>query len=208
MNRRSDESDIADKLLRIVESLRRGDDIRSAATASGIDPNIVIPFLESLKKESSPDPVSKTPPGSGGNPDVPSMIAYSDGASRGNPGEGACAVILTDEGGEEYLRRAKRLGVVTNNVAEYEGVILALELAQTLRVSELRLRLDSELVVNQLNGRYKVKHPSLKPLYERARLLITSFHRVDVAHVPRTETTAVDKLANDELDGTSGSGSV
>lgn len=129
------------------------------------------------------------------------LVAHSDGASRGNPGEAACAVILADESGNELLRRGRRLGVATNNVAEYEGVILALRLARELGAVEVTVRLDSELVVRQLNGRYKVKHPVLKPLFARASELMQSFARARVVHVPRAENSAADGLANDVLDG-------
>lgn len=129
------------------------------------------------------------------------LIAFTDGASRGNPGDSACAVIILDEKNEELLRRSKRLGRATNNVAEYEGVLFALELAELLGARELELRLDSELVVRQLNGSYKVKHPVLIPLFEKARRRMGSFDRVTVSHVPRKENAVADKLANAELDG-------
>jgi len=129
------------------------------------------------------------------------LIAFTDGASRGNPGKAACAAILLDEKNEELLRRSKGLGVTTNNVAEYEGVLLALDLARTLGASDVDVRLDSELVVRQLNGDYKVKHPALKPLFERTREAVTDFDRVTFSHVPRDENKEADGLANDELDG-------
>jgi ribonuclease HI len=91
--------------------------------------------------------------------------------------------------------------VTTNNVAEWEGVILALELAATLGASDLRIKLDSELVARQLNGVYKVKHPSLKPLHARAALLMRDFDAVEVVHIARDKNKDADKLANDELDG-------
>ena len=129
------------------------------------------------------------------------LVAYADGASRGNPGKAACAVIILDRKDEELLRRSKGLGRTTNNVAEYEGVLFALELAELLGASELELRLDSELVVRQINGQYKVKHPSLHPLFEKARARMKKFQRVTVKHIPRKENKNADDLANAELDG-------
>jgi len=129
------------------------------------------------------------------------LVAYADGASRGNPGKAACAVIILDRKDEELLRRSKSLGKTTNNVAEYEGVLYALELAELLGASELELRLDSELVVRQINGQYKVKHPSLHPLFEKARARMKKFQRVTVKHIPRKENKNADDLANAELDG-------
>jgi ribonuclease HI len=129
------------------------------------------------------------------------LVAYADGASRGNPGKAACAVIILDKKNEELLRRSKSLGKTTNNVAEYEGVLYALELAELLGASELELRIDSELVVRQINGQYKVKHPSLRPLFEKTRARMKKFDRVSVAHIPRKENKNADDLANAELDG-------
>ena len=128
------------------------------------------------------------------------LIANADGASRGNPGPAACAVIISDQAGEELLRRAKLLGVTTNNVAEYHGVHLALELMKQLGARDVALKLDSELVVRQLNGEYRVKHPSLRPLFQKARSLIDEFSSVDITHIPREDNKAVDRLANDALD--------
>lgn len=129
------------------------------------------------------------------------LIAYADGASRGNPGKAACAVVILDKKNEELLRRAKSLGKTTNNVAEYEGVLYALELVELLGASEIELRIDSELVVRQINGQYKVKHPSLLPLFDKARARMKKFDRVTVKHIPRKENKIADDLANAELDG-------
>jgi ribonuclease HI len=137
-------------------------------------------------------------------PGARKLIAFTDGASRGNPGEAACAVVFFDEKNEELLRRSKRLGRTTNNVAEYEAVLMALELAGLLGARALDLRLDSELVVRQLNGEYKVKHPALKPLFERACKGIEAFEHVTVTYVPRAENALADELANHELDGKAG----
>jgi ribonuclease HI len=128
-------------------------------------------------------------------------VVNTDGGSRGNPGEAACAVVLHDGKGEEFLRRAKRLGVATNNQAEYEGAIYALELAAQLGARRVVLRTDSELVARQLTGDYKVKNEGLKPYHARARELMSDFERVTVTHVPRAENKIADKLVNACLDG-------
>jgi ribonuclease HI len=128
-------------------------------------------------------------------------IAQTDGGSRGNPGEAACAVILIDEKGEELFRRAKRLGVATNNQAEYEGVIYALDLAAQLGARRVELRTDSELIARQLTGAYKVKNEGLKPYHARARELMQVFEGVTVTHVRRAENKLADKLVNACLDG-------
>lgn len=128
------------------------------------------------------------------------LIAYADGGSRGNPGESACASLITTADGEELLRRAKRLGKATNNVAEYEGVLLALDLCKELGAAKVTLRLDSELVVRQIEGRYKVKNPDLMQLHHRVVLRTRMFDKLEVEHIPRKENAAADAMVNACLD--------
>jgi ribonuclease HI len=200
---------IAVRLRRVIDELQGGADLEAAAKSAGLDLKTAGRFLQSIKTYLTQQTRKTTKPKAQKTPrkqrskaaKTLRLNAVTDGASRGNPGQAACAAIITDANGEELLCRAQRLGIATNNVAEYHGVILALELAQTLGASELVLKLDSELVVKQLRGEYKIKHASLKPLAERARELIQAFDRFDIMHVPRDQTKAADKLANDELDG-------
>ena len=128
-------------------------------------------------------------------------VIYSDGGSRGNPGRSACGVLIFDGDGNELLRRAKLLGKATNNQAEYEGVIYALELAGQLGAKKLEIRMDSELVVRQLEGSYKVKNEGLKRRYARACELVAEFQSVALTHIPRAENKEADKLVNAVLDG-------
>ena len=95
-------------------------------------------------------------------------IANIDGASRGNPGPASYAVVIRDPSGKTVLELAKRLGRETNNVAEYYALLAALDYAASYGITALRIRSDSELLVRQMQGRYKVKSPELKPLHERA----------------------------------------
>lgn len=127
------------------------------------------------------------------------VIAYADGASRGNPGPAAIGVVLLDEGGQELHRSARRLGRATNNQAEYRAAIAALEAALGLGASEVELRMDSELVVRQLRGRYKVRNPRLIPLYKRILDLRSRFSSLAARHVPREENRLADALANEAL---------
>ena len=129
------------------------------------------------------------------------LIAYADGGARGNPGEAACASLIMTEKGEELLRRARRLGKTTNNVAEYEGVLLALDLCKELGAATVTLRLDSELVVRQIEGRYKVRNADLMQLHHRVILRQRTFEDVHVEHVPRKENAAADAMVNACLDG-------
>ena len=128
------------------------------------------------------------------------LIAYADGASRGNPGPSSFGVVVYDEAGKELHRSSRALGRATNNQAEYRGAIAALEAALGLGASEVELRMDSELIVRQLSGRYRVKNPGLAPLYKRILDLRTRFQRVAIVHVPRAQNKVADKLANEALD--------
>jgi len=128
------------------------------------------------------------------------VIAYADGASRGNPGPASYGVVLYDASGRELHRSSRALGRATNNQAEYHGAIAALEAALGLGAREVELRMDSELVVRQLSGRYKVRNPGLIPLHKRMLDLRSRFQRVAIVHVPRQQNRAADKLANEALD--------
>lgn len=131
----------------------------------------------------------------------PAVVAHADGGSRGNPGEAACAVVLYDETGAELLRRSERIGRATNNVAEYRGVLLALGVCRELSATSVTLRLDSELVVRQMTGAYRVRHPDLRPLHRRAMEMAGAFPSFRVEHVPRTRNREADALVNAALDG-------
>ena len=132
------------------------------------------------------------------------VIAYTDGASRGNPGPASYGAVVYDEQGNELHRASQALGRATNNVAEYRGAIAALEAALGLGANEIELRMDSELVIRQLSGRYKVRNPGLAPLHKRILALRDRFDRVRLTHVPREQNKVADALANEALDGLRG----
>lgn len=125
---------------------------------------------------------------------------FADGGSRGNPGPAASAAVLFDPAGELLEEVGSYLGVATNNVAEWTALILGLEAAQRRGIRRLAVRLDSELVVKQLLGEYRVKHAGLAPLYRRAKQLLRHFADVDVRHVPRKQNADADRLVNRLLD--------
>lgn len=125
---------------------------------------------------------------------------FADGGSRGNPGPAASAAILLDREGETIEEIDAYLGVATNNVAEWTALLLGLQAAKKRGIRRLAIRLDSELVVKQLRGEYRVKHAGLQPLYEQARALVRSFEAIDVAHVPRKQNAQADRLVNRVLD--------
>ncbi len=127
---------------------------------------------------------------------------YSDGASRGNPGPAAAAVKIMDENGAVVKRFSKFLGKRTNNEVEYEALIIALELAHDFTDGYVQCFLDSELVVKQLNGEYRVRNPRLESLWLKVRELQQLFRSVSFSHVSRAnkDIEEVDKLANRVLD--------
>ena len=124
----------------------------------------------------------------------------SDGASRGNPGPAAIGGVVRDPTTGEVQTISKRLAPTTNNVAEYTAVIEALKLARRLGAESVELQADSELVVKQLQGRYKVKKEHLVPLYEEALALLRSFSAHKLRHIPREQNKLADGLANQALD--------
>jgi len=128
------------------------------------------------------------------------VTIFADGGSRGNPGPAASGAVLTDEQGDVLREVGTFLGVTTNNVAEWTGLITGLEAALDLGATDVTVRLDSELVVKQLSGQYRVKHPGLVPLHAKAKTLLRRFERTDVGHVPRKQNAAADALVNQTLD--------
>ena len=129
------------------------------------------------------------------------VVAYADGASRGNPGPSSFGAVVFDTDGKELQTMSQAIGLATNNQAEYRGAIGALEAALGLGASEVELRMDSQLVVRQLiRGEYKVRNPALIKLHSRVLHLRRQFERVAIVHVPREQNKVADKLANQALD--------
>lgn len=127
-------------------------------------------------------------------------LANIDGASRGNPGPAAYAVVIRDANGKIVLEMAKRIGRETNNVAEYYALLAALDFATSRHIQALRIRSDSELLVRQMQGRYKVKSSDLKPMYERAIRMSKQIPYFTIEHVRREQNSDADGLANVALD--------
>ena len=141
----------------------------------------------------SPDPGPDS--ASGGE-----MVLHSDGASRGNPGPAGAGALLSRPDGSEIARLTRYLGRTTNNVAEYQALVMGLGEAAARGASGIQVYMDSELIVRQLEGRYQVKSPQLKPLYEQARRLLGGFAQARVSHVPRGRNAVADELANLAID--------
>jgi ribonuclease HI len=129
------------------------------------------------------------------------LVLYVDGGSRGNPGPAAIGVVLAPPGGPPIEEIAETIGVTTNNVAEYRALLRGLERARELGATELEIIGDSELVARQLQGVYKVKHPSMKPLHAQATSALGQLERWDIRTVPRAQNARADELVNAALDG-------
>lgn len=130
-----------------------------------------------------------------------SVVVHTDGASRGNPGPASIGVVIAGQDGRVLIEFGEALRPTTNNVAEYTAVVRALERAAELGARRVRVLMDSQLVVRQLNGSYRVKHPDMIPLYRRVLDLIQRFESVTFEHVPREQNVEADRLANQALDG-------
>ena len=130
--------------------------------------------------------------------------ANIDGGSRGNPGPAAYGVIIRDAKGEVVAKLKKYIGRMTNNVAEYYGLIAALDYVQSQHVKALRIESDSELLVKQMRGLYKVRSPELQPLFERARKMSAALESFRIDHVYREQNREADALANEAMDEVEG----
>jgi ribonuclease HI len=128
------------------------------------------------------------------------IIAYIDGGARGNPGPAGYGVRVENEAGDLIDELHGGLGIATNNVAEYNGLLAALRWAVDRGERDLLIRADSELLVKQMRGEYKVKHPGLQPLYVRARLLVMELGDVRFEHVRRDKNKEADRLSNLGMD--------
>jgi len=127
-------------------------------------------------------------------------VVHTDGAARGNPGPAAIGVVIQDAHGRVIYEASRSLGVHTNNEAEYLALIAALEYLREARAREADFHLDSELVVRQVTGAYRVKEPRLKALHARVVMLLNAVPRHSVRHVPREKNARADELANEALD--------
>ena len=129
------------------------------------------------------------------------LVVHVDGGSRGNPGPAAAAAVLSTPDGDVVDEAARTLGRTTNNVAEYRGLLLGVERAAALGATEVEVINDSELIAHQVTGRYKVKHPDMKPLHAEALRALGGFERWSIRPVPRAQNADADALVNQALDG-------
>jgi ribonuclease HI len=128
------------------------------------------------------------------------LVVHVDGGARGNPGPAAAAAVLSTPDGDVVDEAHEYLGVASNNVAEYRGLLLGLQRARALGADEVEVVNDSELVAKQVNGVYKVKHPDMRPLHGESLRALGAFDRWSIRSVPRAENAAADALVNQALD--------
>lgn len=130
----------------------------------------------------------------------------TDGAARGNPGPAGAGGVITADNGTTVAKISEYLGIATNNVAEYRALILALQRALDAGFHEVGVSLDSELVVKQLSGEYRVKDAKIIPLHQRVRRLLSQFEKSSIQYVPRERNKRADKLANAAIDAHAAAG--
>jgi ribonuclease HI len=128
------------------------------------------------------------------------VVVHVDGGARGNPGPAAAGAVVSTPGGEVLDEAAEAIGIATNNVAEYRGLLLGLQRARALGASEVEVVNDSELVAKQVTGAYKVKHRDMKPLHAAALQALGAFERWSIRCVPRAQNADADALVNHALD--------
>ena len=127
-------------------------------------------------------------------------VIYTDGGARGNPGPAAAGAVIIDDDGSVRAEISEYLGVATNNVAEYRALLLALACAAETGYRRIDVCMDSELIVRQLNGQYRVKDAKIVPLHAKARHLLRSFDEATITHVRREQNKEADRLVNAALD--------
>jgi len=128
------------------------------------------------------------------------LKVYSDGAARGNPGPAGAGAVLKNAQGQVVEKLGQFLGDNTNNFAEYMGLLLGLKRARELGIQEVEIYADSELMIRQLSGRYQVKSPTLRPLFDEARALLRGFSRFTLTHIPRAQNADADEMSNRAID--------
>jgi len=129
------------------------------------------------------------------------LIIYTDGAARGNPGPAAIGVVLKDTAGNAIATISQRLAPTTNNQAEYLAIIGGLEKAVSLGCRHVSVKSDSELIVNQINGQFKIKNTAIRPLYQQVVQLTGKLESFAISYIPREQNRQADELANKALDG-------
>ena len=184
----------------VLEQLAAGlDDAVLAQLFPGADAQQIRQLIRGEKLVAASKPAPVTPKVSGG-PVSGCCRLFTDGASRGNPGQAGAGALLLAADGTELAACSSYLGICTNNVAEYRALLFGLDEALMQGCTEIALSLDSELVVRQVEGRYKVKNETLLPLFTEVQKRLKRFRRWTITHVPRSQNSRADQLANEGID--------
>jgi ribonuclease HI len=172
---------------------------KTCAALPGLTPEAARKLLRGAARQLQKEPATRPPPAKA--PAQGRVVrVFSDGAARGNPGPAGAGAVLTDAAGNVIARLGRYLGKQTNNVAEYQGLLLGLKHAQELGYRQVQVRADSQLLIRQLKGEYAVRHAGLKPLHAEALRLLRAFDDADLAHVPREENALADEMSNRAID--------
>jgi ribonuclease HI len=163
-----------------------------------LTPKFLQEVLQRCDDRAEEDP--KLPPPNFDPAESPEFCIHADGGSRGNPGESGAGAVISDSRGRTLKELKVYLGIASNNEAEYQAAILALERALELGVRRVTLFLDSELVVRQLRGEYRVREPRLKSLHQKARDTLNRFSQYSILSIPREENRRADQLANEAIE--------
>jgi len=161
--------------------------------------------------ELAPGPKGKQPVAGAGRPEQEGFLfapaeearalrIFTDGASRGNPGEAGIGVLVEDSSGNRLREIRRYLGKATNNQAEYTALLIGLQVCREMGAEDISVFADSELLVKQMKGEYKVKHPLLLPLYTEAKKLTSGLRKFRISHIPRARNAHADALANEAID--------
>ena len=185
-----------EKIEALVKLLGRSGAAGLSLDQAGLDDEDCVELAALLRKAMPRKSPTKQPPASSV---AGRATLFCDGASRGNPGEAAFGFAIVLDG-VEIAAEGRALGKMTNNQAEYRSLLAGLEAASKLGLAQLDIAMDSELVVRQVTGRYKVKNEGLKPLFAKVIRALGKFSRWDIRHIPRAENSRADALANEALD--------
>ena len=176
---------------------------RTLARFPGVTRARIVACLAQAQRTTAPPPRGEPPrqqPAGEAGPGLRRLKVFSDGAARGNPGPAGAGAVLLDADGRTVARLGRYLGRATNNHAEYKGLLLGLERAAELGASEVLVYADSQLMIRQLGGQYRVRNEGLRPLFDEAQRLLRGFRRFELHHIPREQNGAADEMSNRAID--------
>ena len=186
----------------LLLALAEHDTLESACVSLGIDKEDARRLLRGAARQLAgvPEPEPKHTVHSTSPGQLRRVRVFSDGAARGNPGPAGAGAVVLDEHGHVVKKLGRFLGRQTNNVAEYEGLLLGLRWARAHGAREVEVRADSQLLIRQLDGDYAVKNEALRRLHAEALALLRAFDRYELLHVPREENALADEMSNRAID--------